>query len=215
MLRILLVDDHAIVRSGIRALLGRIPDAVIVGEADDGASALAFVERETPDLVIMDIGMKGMNGLEATRRLSGRVPLPKVLMVSMFGGEEYVVQALAAGADGYLLKDSASDQLEQAVRCVMRGEQFLDPRISRELLELLVRRMAENGSPAQILTARQREILQLVAEGHTTKEIAYRLGVSGKTVETHRAQIMDRLQIHDVAGLVRYAIRTGLTTLDS
>jgi DNA-binding NarL/FixJ family response regulator len=214
MTRILLIDDHAIVRSGIRSLLERMPDTFIVGEASDGAEGLLTAARTMPDLVILDIGMKGMNGLEAARRLAAGTLPPKLLMVSMFGGEEYVVQALAAGADGYLLKDSAGDQLEQAVACVMQGGQFLDAQISRTMLAALTARMAESGNPVNILTARQREILQLVAEGLTTKEIAFRLDLSGKTVETHRAQIMERLQIHDVAGLVRYAIRTGLTSLE-
>lgn len=213
MRRILLVDDHAIVRSGIRSLLEHMADTVIVGESANGTDALLAAERTLPDLVILDIGMKGMNGLEAARRLAVKLRPPKILMVSMFGGEEYVVQALAAGADGYLLKDSAGDQLEPAVECVMRGEQFIDAQVSRPMLAMLTARITESGSPANILTARQREILQLVAEGQSTKEIAFRLGLSGKTVETHRTQIMERLQIHDVAGLVRYALRTGLSSI--
>lgn len=214
MLRLLLVDDHAIIRRGIRSLLWRMANVEIVGEASDGVEALQLATDTNPDLIIMDIGMKGMNGLEAARRFGVRTVPPKILMVSMFGAEDYVVQALAAGADGYLLKESASDLLEPAIREVMAGKQFIDPQISREALTRYRTHLVENGNVAAVLTARQREVLQLVAEGETTKEIAYRLGISGKTIETHRAQIMDRLQIYDVPGLVRYAIRNGLTTSD-
>lgn len=213
-LRVLLVDDHAIVRSGIRFLLSQIDGVCIIGEAADGVQALLLADSEGPDLLITDIGMKGMNGLETARRFAVRKPAPKILVLSVYSDENYVVQALAAGADGYLLKDSASDQLEQAVSTVTKGEQFIDPQISRERLAEHFTRLKETGNPAAVLTARQREILQSIAEGESTKQMAHRLGLSNKTVEAHRAQIMERLQIHEVAGLVRYALRTGLTTLD-
>jgi DNA-binding NarL/FixJ family response regulator len=215
--RILLADDHALVRSGIRSLLLAMPGIDVVGEADDGNAAIALTEKHRPDVVLMDIAMKGMNGLEALRRLRADYPTVKFLMLSMYGSEEYVMQALNAGANGYLFKDSAVDELEQALAELVHGRQYLDSHISREALELYMKKVAQGGAPGtpvEVLTPRQREILQLIAEGNSTKEIAYRLSVSAKTVETHRAQLMERLDIHDIPGLVRYAIRTGLTTSD-
>lgn len=210
--RILLADDHALVRSGIRSLLTSMPDIEVVGEADDGNAAIEMTAQLRPDVVVMDIAMKGMNGLEAVRRLRADYPQIKFLMVSMYGSEEYVMQAINAGANGYLFKDSAAYELEKAIAEVIRGEQYLDSHISREALELYMKKVAQDGSAVEVLTPRQREILQLIAEGNNTKEIAYRLNISAKTIETHRAQLMERLEIRDIPGLVRYAIRTGLTT---
>lgn len=211
---IVLADDHALVRSGIRSLLMAIPGIDVVGEADDGNTAIELTNRLKPDVVVMDIAMKGMNGLEAVRRLRADHPDTRFLMLSMYGSEEYVMQALNAGANGYLFKDSAAYELEKAVAEVMQGRQYLDSHISRDALELYMKKVAQDGTPIEVLTPRQREILQLIAEGNNTKEIAYRLNVSAKTIETHRAQLMERLEIRDVPGLVRYAIRTGLTTSD-
>jgi DNA-binding NarL/FixJ family response regulator len=214
MIRILLADDHLLVRSGVRALLSAVLGMEVVAEASDGEEALKLVAQHQPDVAVLDIAMKGMNGLEAARRLRALYPKMKVLMLSMYGSEEYVMQALNAGANGYLLKDSASSELERAVRQVMQGDSYLDSHISKESVNQYMKRAAESGTTVDQLTPRQRQILQMVAEGLNTKEIAYRLNISAKTVETHRAQLMDRLDIRDVPGLTRYAIRVGLTTSD-
>lgn len=212
--RIMLADDHALVRSGIKALLTAMPGVEVVGEASDGAEVIEMIPTLQPDLVLLDIAMKGMNGLEALRRLRGEYPTIRFLMLSMYGSEEYVMQALNAGANGYLFKDSAATELEKALYEVKHGRQYLDSHISREALDNYMKRVAQNGTPVEVLTPRQREILQLIAEGNNTKEIAYQLNVSAKTIETHRAQLMERLDIRDVPGLVRYAIRTGIATPD-
>ncbi len=208
-LRVLLVDDHKLVRAGMRSLLRDIEGVEVVGEASDGAEALQLAERERPDVVLMDIAMKGMNGLEAAARLRERLPATKIVILSMHTSEEYVLLALRAGAAAYLIKDSATSELELALQSVMRGETYLSPAISRQVVEGYVQRMGEGGA-ADPLTPRQREVLKRIAEGRSTKEIAYELNLSVKTVETHRAQLMERLGIRDVAGLVRYAMRAGL-----
>ncbi|SRR5690606_20570269 len=213
-IRVLLADDHALVRAGMRSLLGAMPQVEVVAEAASGEEALQLAERENPDVVLMDIAMKGMTGLEAAARMRERTPGVRVVILSMHAGEEYVLQALRAGAVGYLLKDAATGELELALRSVMRGESWFSPAVSRQVVEGYVQRVG--GEPAaEVLTARQREVLRLVAGGKSTKEIAYQLSLSVKTVETHRAQIMERLGIRDVAGLVRYALRTGLVPPDS
>ncbi len=214
-LRVLLVDDHNLVRAGIRALLESLPDVEVVGEAADGREGLQLASSLQPDVVLMDIAMKGMNGLEATARLKQDFPEMRVIMLSMYASEDYVMQALHAGARGYLIKESATLELERALHAVTRGETYLGPQLSREAVDNYMERVGVGGRPQDALTARQREILQLIAEGHNTKEIAYRLGVSAKTVESHRAQLMERLEIRDIPGLVRYAIRNGLTSADS
>ena len=208
-LRILLVDDHALVRAGMRSLLRDLPDIEVVAEASDGVEALAAAERERPDVVLMDIAMKGMNGLEAAARLRERLPGVKVVILSMHTSEEYVLLALRAGAAAYLIKDSATSELALALKSVMRGETYLSPAISRQVVDGYVQRVGAGAGPDP-LTSRQREVLKRIAEGRSTKEIAYELNLSVKTVETHRAQIMERLGIRDVAGLVRYAMRAGL-----
>ena len=213
-LRVLLVDDHALVRAGIRSLLRDIEGIEVVGEAADGAEALAIAGRERPDAVLLDIAMKGMSGLETAARFRELHPGVKVLILSMHASEEYVLQALRAGAAAYLIKDSATAELELALRSVMRGETYLSPAISRQVVEGYVQRVGA-GAGDDPLTPRQREVLKRVAEGRSTKEIAFDLGLSVKTVETHRAQIMERLGIHDVAGLVRYAMRTRLVPPES
>lgn len=213
--KILLVDNHTLVRAGIRALLEQIPNVLVVGEAGDGREALKLVEQYRPHLALMDITMPVMNGLEATVRLVKEFPGTRVVMLSVHTDEEYVLQALRAGAVGYLLKDAGRAELEIAVAAVARGETYLSPAVSRHVVGDYVRRTG-SGTEGRLetLTPRQREILQLIAEGKSTKEIASILDVSVKTVETHRAQLMERLDIHDVAGLVRYAIRTGVVTAD-
>jgi len=212
-IRVLLADDHSLVRAGIRSLLGAMAEVEVVGEASSGEEALELAAQARPDVVLMDIAMKGMTGLDAAARLRERLPEVRVVILSMHSGEEYVLQALRAGAAGYLLKDAATGELELALRSVMRGESWLSPAVSRQVVEGYVQRTAGEAA-AEVLTARQREVLRLVAGGKSTKEIAFLLNLSVKTVETHRAQIMERLGIRDVAGLVRYALRTGLVPPD-
>jgi DNA-binding NarL/FixJ family response regulator len=208
-LRVLLVDDHALVRAGIRSLLQELPDVEVVAEASDGAQALQLAEREQPDVVLMDIAMKGMNGLEAAAKLRERQPGVKIVILSMHTSEEYVLLALRAGAAAYLIKDSATAELGLALNSVMRGETYLSPAISRQVVDGYVQRVG-TGAGADPLTQRQRQVLKHIAEGRSTKEIAFELDLSVKTIETHRAQIMERLGIRDVAGLVRYAMRVGI-----
>lgn len=196
-LRILLADDHTLVRAGIRALLAQMPDIEIVGEAGDGREALALAKAYGPDVLLMDIAMTGMSGLEAAAQVKKECPGVKVIILSMHANEEYVIQALRAGAVGYLLKDAAAVELELALKAAVAGQTYLSPAISRQVLENYVTRVG-GIAPPNPLTPRQREILQLVAEGRSTKEIAFALEISVKTVETHRAQIMERLDIHDV-----------------
>ena len=212
-IRVVLADDHALVRAGMRSLLSGMGQVEVVGEAASGEEALELAAREQPDVVLMDIAMKGISGLETAARMRETLPAVRVVILSMHAGEEYVLQALRAGAVGYLLKDAATGELELALRSVMRGDSWFSPAVSRQVVEGYVQRVG--GEPvADVLTARQREVLKLVAGGRSTKEIAFDLNLSVKTVETHRAQIMERLGIRDVAGLVRYALRTGLVPHD-
>jgi DNA-binding NarL/FixJ family response regulator len=214
MIRVLLADDHALVRAGIRSLLNAMNEVEVVAEASSGEEAIELVASSRPDVVLMDIAMRGITGLEAAARMRERNPEVRVVILSMHSGEEYVLQALRAGAAGYLLKDAATGELELALRSVMRGESWLSPAVSRQVVEGYVQR-AGSEQATDVLTARQREVLRLVAGGKSTKEIAFLLNLSVKTVETHRAQIMERLNIRDVAGLVRYALRTGLVPPDA
>jgi DNA-binding NarL/FixJ family response regulator len=211
-LRVVLADDHTLVRAGFRTLVESIEGVEVVAEADDGREALRLIEIHKPDLVLMDIAMPGLNGLEATARVVERYPFVRVVILSMHLNEEYVVRALQAGAVGYLLKDADAAELEFAIRAVTRGETYLSPPVSKQVIADYVRRVGSEHSPLESLTPRQREVLQLIAEGHTSREIAHILGISTKTVDSHRAQMMERLDIHDIAGLVRYAIRTGLVS---
>lgn len=211
-IRVVLADDHTLVRAGIRALLDRMPDVEVVGEAGDGREALAQVAAMHPDILLADIAMPGMSGLEATERLRQEYPRVRVIMLSMHANEEYVLQALRAGASGYLLKDAASVELDLAIRAAVAGQTYLSPAISRQIIESYMTRVG-GGTPPEPLTPRQREILRHIAEGRSTKEIAYALQISVKTVETHRTQLMERLDIHDVAGLVKYAMRAGIVPL--
>jgi DNA-binding NarL/FixJ family response regulator len=208
--RILLADDHTLLRAGIRSLLEKMPGVEVVGEAADGREALNLVKELLPSIVLMDIAMAGLNGLEATARIAKEFPHTRVIILSMHANEEYVLQTLRAGAAGYLLKDAATAELELAIQAVARGDTYLSPAISKRVIEDYLGRTTGEKSPMELLTPRQREILQLIAEGKTTKEMAFVLNVSVKTVETHRTQLMDRLNIHDVPGLVRHAMRMGL-----
>ncbi|MGH7439069.1 MAG: response regulator [Polyangiaceae bacterium] len=212
-LRVLLADDHALVRAGMRALLEDLPGVEVVGEAGDGHEALQLVRATSPDIALVDISMPTLNGLEVVTRAQKEFPRTRVVIVSMHTDDEFVRRALLAGAAGYLAKTADRAELEAALAAVARGETWLSPAVSGKLAasptERISPRPAGNG-PFEILTPRQREVLQLVAEGLSTKEIASHLKVSLKTVETHRSELMDRLGIHGVAGLVRYAIRVGL-----
>jgi len=222
-MRVLLADDHALVRAGIRALLTGLPDVDSVIEAGDGQEALSLLRELRPDVALVDIAMPGLNGLELAARVMREAPETRLVILSMHGTPGHVAQALRAGVCGYLLKDSAADELPVLLRAVMRGETYLSPTISKQVVDGYLGRTsspataaagAPDGSDLDVLTSRQREILQLVAEGKSTKEVAQLLDLSAKTVETHRAQIMDRLGIRDLAGLVRYAVRTGLVSSD-
>lgn len=207
---VVLADDHTLVRSGIRALLERFEDVEMVGEAANGREALELVEKHRPDIVLMDIAMPELNGLDAARRIRRRYPTTRVLLMSMYDHEAYVAEALAVGAAGYVLKDASAAELDIAVHAVARGESYLSPAVAKRIVEGEVPTRGEGAIGLQRLTPRQREILQLIAEGNTSKEIARKLELSIKTVETHRTHLMERLDIHDIAGLVRYAIRVGL-----
>lgn len=208
--RILIVEDHTLVREGIRLLLEGLPDVQVVAEATDGRDALNLLATCKPDVVLMDISMPRLNGLDATRQMVRVLPGVRVLILSMHRNEEYVWQALNAGAVGYLLKDTDLAELSNAINAVMSGNAYLSPEIAKHVIKGFVRSADSSEKQHQPLTVRQREVLQLMAEGMSTRKIAETLKISVKTVETHRALVMSRLDIHDVAGLVRYAIRNGL-----
>lgn len=212
--RILLVDDHTLVRAGVRSLINGISGLEVVGEASDGREALASVKARSPDVVLMDVAMRGMNGLDATAAIKAQFPEVKVIVLSMNATEEHVLRALRLGASGYLLKDADPGELERAIHAVLEGDTYLSPVVSTHISEY-VRRVGAEAGPLERLTARQREVLQLIAEGKSTKEIAKQLEISVKTADTHRTQLMRQLDIHDVAGLVRFAIREGLVSPDA
>jgi DNA-binding NarL/FixJ family response regulator len=210
-LRILLADDHSLVRAGMRALIADLPGIEVVAEAGDGQEALRLVHETKPDIALLDISMPGLNGLEVTARIRRERPATRVIVLSMHGDDESVRRALVLGAAGYLLKNSDRRELDLAFCAVARGEVWLSPAVSKRVAAIYAEgaRPASEG-PLEVLTPRQREVLQLIAEGLSSKEIASRLGVGLKTVDTHRTELMERLGIHGVAGLVRYAIRVGL-----
>jgi len=209
-IRVLLADDHTLVRAGIRGLLQGLADVEVVGEAGDGHEALRLAESLHPDVALLDVGMPGLNGLEVAGRLATQDAPIRVVILSMHTSEEYVLRALRAGCAGYLVKDSAVAELEIAIRAVARGESYLSPAVSKRVVDDYVSRTGGALDPLDALTPRQREILQLAAEGHSSKQIGQRLKLSYRTVETHRAQLMERLGVHDLAGLVRFAVRVGL-----
>jgi DNA-binding NarL/FixJ family response regulator len=214
-IRILLADDHMIVREGMRSLLEKENDMEVVAVADNGRMALKLAGELRPDVVVMDIAMPEMNGIEATRRLSGDMPGIRVLILSMHSARRFVVETLAAGARGYLLKDCASEELVRGIRTVAADETYLSPKVADIIVRDYMKRLPESQQPGlAILSSREGEVLQLIAEGLNTKEIAFTLGISAKTVETHRQQIMKKLNLYSVAELTRYAIREGLTPLD-
>ena len=214
-LRVMIVEDHALVRAGMRALLEKIEGIDVVSAVGDGWEAVKAVQTDAPDLVLMDIAMPELNGLDATSRIVKESPATRVILLSMHANEEYLQQALQSGALGYLLKGAELAELELAIKTVSRGESYLTPAVAKYAIEAYREKSDGATGPLARLSMRQREILQLIAEGHTTKDIAQRLNVSVKTVETHRAHLMERLEIHDVPGLVRFAVRVGLIQPDS
>lgn len=212
-MRVLLVDDHSLVRAGIRALLGSIAGVAGIEEASSGRQAVELAATMQPDLVLMDIAMDDMDGLAATRAIAAAHPHIKVVILSMHDTGDFFEQALRCGARGYLLKDAAVAELEMAIAAVMRGDAYLSPAVSRHLVGNMLARAPEDERAASVLTPRQTEILELIGSGLGTKEIARRLDLSVKTVEAHRAQIMERLGVRDIANLLLEAARRGLITL--
>ncbi len=210
-LRLLLADDHTLVRAGLRALLDSMDGVTVVAEADNGEEAVALALAHAPEVVLLDITMPGLNGLQAAERILAQSPRTRVVILSMHAAEEYVNRALALGVSGYLLKDAATLELQAALEAVSAGQIYLSPRITSQLLES---RQKSGEAPKPALTARQLEVLRRLALGKSVKEIAYDLQLSAKTVETYRTQVMERLDLHDLASLVRYAIRTGLISAD-
>lgn len=207
--RVMIVDDHKLVRAGIKALLAQIPGLEVVSEADNGRQALSYLSSHEVDVVLMDIAMPELNGIDATSFIKQKYPLIKVIILSMYSNAEYVGRALRAGASGYLLKDAVPVELELAINSVVAGGTYLSPSVSHHVVENFLTGQ-ERVQDVDRLTPRQREIWQLIAEGCTSKEIAAKLGISVKTVETHRQQLMEKLGAHDLAGLVRKAITSGL-----
>jgi len=213
-IRVLLADDHHLVRAGFRALLNSLGDVKVVAEAGDGDAALRLIEALQPDVALLDIAMPGLNGLQVAARAAQKCPSVRVIILSMHANEEYVLQALRVGAAGYLLKDAGTSELELAVRAVARGDTYLSPPVSKPVIEDYVRRVSSPPGSLDRLTPRQRKVLQLIARGYSTKAMALELNISVKTIEAHRAKLMEQLDIHDIAGLVRYAIRVGLVPTD-
>ena len=214
-MRIVVADDHKIVRDGLQSLLEKQPDMEVVGEADNGRTAVSLAQELSPDIVILDIAMPELNGIEATRQLTLKNPKVKVLALSMHSDRRFVAQMFRSGASGYLLKDCAFEELVAAIRAVVTGQTYLSPGITNMMVRDYVRRLSsDDSSKSDLLTSRECEVLQLLAEGNSTKEIASQLNVSIKTVETHRLQIMGKLDIHSVAQLTKFAVREGYTSLD-
>jgi DNA-binding NarL/FixJ family response regulator len=210
-LRILLADDHLLVRTGMRKLLEELPDVEIVAEAGDGHEALALIAEKRPDIAFVDISMAGLNGLEVAARAGKDFPETRILIVSMHSDDEFVRRALVAGAKGYLLKNAHRDEMEMALRAVARGDTWLSPEVSTKVVAAYTKgATSPSDGPFELLTPRQREVLHLIVEGLTNKEIAHRLELAVKTVETHRTELMEKLDVHRVVGLVRYAIRFGI-----
>lgn len=214
--KVLLVEDHVVLRQGLKALFADEPDIEIVGEASDGRKALQDVPELQPDIVLMDISMPGLNGIEATRRIQQHYPQVKVVVLSMHANEEYVFQVLQAGASGYVLKQADSSEVLIAIRAALAGGSFLSPPISRAIIDDYIRRAKARGQDKRLnrLTAREREVLQLLAEGLPNRKIAQQLGISVKTVESHRSNMMSKLGLKNKTELVRYALRKGWATLE-
>jgi DNA-binding NarL/FixJ family response regulator len=215
-IRILLVDDHKITRQGLRLLLEKQQDMEVVGEAEDGRTAVSLVRELVPSVVIMDVSMPDLNGMEATRQIIAQSPDVKIIALSMHSDMLFVTEMLKSGASGYLLKDCAFEELARAIQAVVTGKTYLSPSISGVVVDDYLHRLSRaDFSDSEVLTDREREVLQLMAEGKSTKQIALKLHISVKTVETHRRQMMNKLDIHTVAELTKYAIRKGLTSLET
>jgi DNA-binding NarL/FixJ family response regulator len=213
-IRVLIVDDHALLRAGLRGLLACLEGVEVVGEAADGLKALELVGVLLPDILMTDIAMPGLDGLGLTAAVAGVSAQTRVIILSMHTEWEYADKAVRSGAAGYLVKDSGTAEVEMAIRAVARGETYLSPAVSKHVVAGYARMAEAQAADPGPLTPRQREVLKLIAEGLTTKAIAHRLDISAKTADTHRVQLMERLDIHDIAGLVRYAIRAGLVDRD-
>jgi two-component system response regulator NreC len=215
-IKLLVADDHKIFRQGIKMLLEEESDLQVVGEASDGREAVKKATELKPDVILMDIAMANLNGLEATRQIKKQLPSAKVIMVTMHKNEEYVLQSFQAGASGFILKEGAVEELVSAIRSINSDKSFLSPSISKTLIDAYMRKMetGKTETPFDLLTDREREVLQLIAEGYTNREVAKSLFISVKTVEAHRAHIMQKLNIHDIAKLVKYAIQKGLVDLN-
>jgi len=214
--KLMLVDDHKIVRQGIKKLLEEEPDLQVAGEAANGREAVKKATELKPDVILMDITLSNLNGLEATKQIKKVLPDVKVIMLTMHKNEEYVLQSFQAGASGYILKEGAVEELVSAIRSIHQDKSFLSPTISKTLIDAYLRKMetGKTETPFDLLTDREREVLQLIAEGSTNREVAKSLFISVKTVEAHRAHIMQKLNIHDIAKLVKYAIQKGLVDLN-
>lgn len=215
-IRIILADDHKITRQGLRSLLEANADMEVTAEAENGRGAVELARQLSPDVIIMDVSMPDLNGVEATRQILQDNPAVRVIALSMHSDTQFVSEMLKSGASGYLLKDCAFEELEQAICTVMQGNAYLSPSISGVVVEDYLHRLSRDQiSTLQVLTDREREVLQLIAEGQSTKQIALKLHISAKTVETHRRQMMNKLDLHTVAELTKYAIRKGLTALET
>lgn len=210
--RVVLIDDHTLVRAGLRALIDDVPGYAVVGEGNAGEQALPLLAMHAADVLVMDISMPGMSGIDALLQIRAHTPQMPVIILSMHATRDYVLRAIRAGASAYLLKEAAENELELALNAVLQGQQYLSPKISGAVIDSLLQGNTAGADDA--LTVRQREVLRLLALGRGTKEIAFELELSAKTVESHRAQIMERLSIRDVAGLVVYAIQNGIISLE-
>jgi DNA-binding NarL/FixJ family response regulator len=210
-IRVLLADDHKLVRAGFRAMLNSLGGVEVVGETGDGREALELIRTHRPDVALLDITMPSLTGIEVATRVANEFENVRIIILSMHTTEDYIARAVRAGVSGYLLKNADPVELELALRAAMNREMYLSPSVSKQLVEDYTRRLGPANEP---LTTRQREILQLIAEGKSTKDIAVTLDLSIKTIETHRKELMERLGIHDVPGLVQYAIRTGIIKAD-
>lgn len=215
-IRTLLVEDHTLVRAGIQALLNGDEGIKVVGEAADGHAAIDLCRSLEPDLVLMDVAMPKLNGIEAARQIKAEFPAIRILMLSMHASRQYIFEALKAGVLGYVLKEAAFSELLSAIKVVMDGRTYLSPKLSDVVLDDYVRRAQSEGQLDELdkLSSREREILQLIAEGRSSTEIGSILHISNRTVDTHRHNLMEKLQIHSIAGLTRFAIRTGVSTLN-
>ena len=215
-IRILLADDHKIMREGLRALLESEPDMEVVGEAENGRKAVQLAREIAPDVVVMDVTMPGLNGIEATRQIASEFPGVKVITLSMHHHDQFVAGMFQVGAVGYLLKDNSIEELARAIRVVVAGKVYVSPGVASIVIKDYVRQLKESGkSVPPLLTPRETEVLQLVSEGKTSKEIASIMHISAKTVDTHRRQMMAKLNVSSIAQLTKYAIRSGLTSLDT